>query len=386
MVNDTLGHSYGDEVIQRISNEFLNTIRENDMIARVGGDEFIIVLEDISRVYDIERVCEKILSYFEQPMMVSNTSFKLGVSIGISLYPDNGTTTEHLIKNADAAMYHSKNSGKNTFKYYSNDMTENMILKLQMDVEIRSAIDNDEFELYYQPQINLNTEETFAIEALLRWNHPTKGVLTPDVFLPYLEESKQIIQLGDTILNKACVQLKKWHEEKTYLGAISVNISAIQIEHGDIVRSVKSALSFSGLDACYLELELTETYVMKNAEKTIIILKELKELGVKLAIDDFGTGYSSLSYLKYFPVNRLKIDKSFISSLITEDSDENIVKTIIDLANNMNLEVIAEGVESQKQVDILKKNACDDIQGYLFSKPLSDVDFENWYKKSKTSV
>ena len=378
-VNDTLGHSYGDEVLISLSNKFRNIVRTNDMVARVGGDEFIVVLSDISDYLFIERVCNKILGIVNKPFKVGGKDFHIGASIGIAVYPSNGSDIEKLIHNADAAMYHAKENGKNNFEFFSNEMNLKLLAYSQKEEALVKAIKEDEFIIDFQPEIDLSTNEVFSLEALTRWKSD-EGFIQPGEFISDLEATKHIFEFEELILKKACTQLSLWQRNGTYNGTVSVNISGKHLEHGNILKGVKEALSYSNLDAKFLELEFSESDVMKISSKTLKVLQELSTLGVGLAIDDFGTGFTSFNYLRDCSISRLKIDKSYIDSLIEEESDEDIIRSIIDLGTNMGISVIAEGIEVPEQDEIIKKNSCTKVQGYFYARPMNPEKFETWYK------
>jgi len=380
IINDTLGHSTGDEVLVSFAKKFKNIIRTNDMIARVGGDEFIVVLSDIANYLFIERVCNKILTLVNKPFNIKNTSFNIGVSIGIAIYPDNGEELKSLIHNADSAMYYAKNKGKNHFEFFSNKMTKNLDSQTKKEEKLLNAIRNDEFIIHFQPEIDLQTNEVFALEVLTRWNKNDCELLMPDNFISDLDSTNHIIEFEKLILKKACTQLKIWHDSGIYNEIISVNISGKHLEQGNLLDSVSYALKISNLDAKYLELEFRESDVMKISTKTLFTLSNLSILGIGLSIDNFGKGFSSFNYLRECSISKLKIDKSYIDSLIEEESDEDIVKSIIDLGINMGLSVIAEGVEVRLQDEIIKKNSCTKVQGYFYAKPMQNTEFEDWYK------
>jgi len=383
IINDTLGHSAGDEVLISFANKFKSIIRTNDMVARVGGDEFIVVLSDISSYLFIERVCAKILKLANQPFHINNTSFNMGVSIGVAIYPNDADSLKTLINNADAAMYHAKSKGKNHFEFFSDEMTKKLDTQTKMENRLLKAIKDDEFIIHFQPEINLKTNEVFALEVLTRWNKDNNELLMPEDFISNLDNTNNIIEFEKLILKKACLQLKQWHNNKIYEGIISVNISGKHLEHGNLYNSIKHTLKISNLDAKYLELEFSESDVMKISTKTLFTLNNLSLLGIGLSIDNFGKGFSSFNYLRECSISKLKIDKSYIDSLIQEDSDEDIVKSIIDLGINMGLSVIAEGIEVPIQDEIIKKNSCTKVQGYFYAKPMNTIEFEDWYKSFK---
>ena len=384
MINDTYGHSIGDKIINLVAQRLQKNIRKNDTISRIGGDEFIIVVEDIIEQKNIQKIANKILSDFNDPIRLEEYLFDTTISMGISVFPNNGLNAEDLIKHADTAMYSAKNAGRNQFHFYKKEMTSEIFEKIVMKQEISDALKNNEFEVYYQPQIDIKTNKIIGAEALLRWNHKSLGVISPDDFIPHAEETKLIIPLGDFVLKTACSFLKKLHERNLLIdGKIAVNISAIQLKHSDIYKMVLDNLKITNIEPKFLELELTETFIMENIEESILILHNLKEIGVQLSIDDFGTGYSSLSYLKQFPIDKLKIDKSFIAEIPNSPKDMAIAKTIIALGKGLGIKVIAEGVEKQNQKEFLALENCDEIQGWIYAKALKEDDFIEFVKNFK---
>ncbi len=379
-INDTYGHSYGDEVLICMSNRFKNILREEDTIARIGGDEFVFLIENSENLSDLESILEKVMNTFKEDIIVKGLTFQLSSSIGISIFPDDGKNIEDLIKNADTAMYQAKEAGKNTYRFYKEEMTQNLFERIMMKHEIDRGIQEKEFVLFYQPQICIRSGKVIGAEALVRWKHPNMGILSPDKFIKISEQTKQIIPLGKLIFESACKQIKDWCERDIICKRISVNISAVQIKYGDLFNMITTTLKDTGIDGSMLDLELTESYMMENHEEVIELIRKLKEYGITISIDDFGTGYSSLSYLKKLPIDKLKIDKSFVNDIPFDKDDEAITSTIIAMAKSLGLSSIAEGVETQEQFDFLKAEGCDEIQGYMYSKPLDVEDFEKYIK------
>lgn len=382
-VNDTLGHASGDELLVNLSNKLKSVIRTNDMIARVGGDEFIIVLSDITDCVFIERVCTKILSFFTKPIKIKEQDFKVGVSIGISVYPDNGADIESLLHNADTAMYHIKQNGKNSFGFYSVEITTRFLEHSQREKDLIHALSNNEFIVHFQPEIDTNTNKVFSLEVLTRWQKD-KALLYPGNFLTDLEFTNHLIEFEQIVLKKACYQLKTWHDSKLYEGSISVNISGKYLESGFLYDDIVKLLEDTKLEASYLELEFSEESVMKVSKVTVETLKKLASLGIVVSLDNFGKGFSSLNYLRECSISRIKIDKSYIDSLLEEKNDEDIIKSIIGIGNIMGITVIAEGIEVPAQDEILKKNECTKVQGYFYAKPMSPNEFELWYANFNT--
>ncbi|MDR6125063.1 diguanylate cyclase (GGDEF)-like protein/PAS domain S-box-containing protein [Bacillus sp. SLBN-46] len=376
IINDTKGHNTGDIVLQRVADRLEMTVKQEGMVSRQGGDEFIILLEDI----DKERaalVAQRILYEFSKPIEVNNQEFFVTPSIGISLYPFDGVDEETLIKNADTAMYQAKERGKNNFRFYSSNLNGNSIRKMELENGLRKALEKNQLTLHYQPQVSLATGEIVGIEALLRWNHPEHGFIAPSEFIPLAEETGLIVPIGKWVLWEACKQRKAWKNAGFKDFPIAVNVSVRQFEDDHFIEYISTILEEVGLQANHLELEITES-IMQNLENSTNILNQLKELGVLLSMDDFGTGYSSLSYLKHLPIDKIKIDKSFVDDIIYHSNQGMMVKTIIDMGMNLNFIVIAEGIETEEQLSFLKNNACAIGQGYLFSRPVPADNLEQY--------
>ncbi len=374
-VNDLFGHTAGDRIIQDVALRISQTLSSMDVISRVGGDEFVILSRD---VVSVESLCKKAIEAMRESFYIADQPVNLGISIGISLYPANGVTFEELFKNADIAMYAAKNSGKNCYKFYQQSMSEQLFESTKMDSSIKRGIDNDEFCLYYQPQIDLNTGKIIGVEALVRWQSPHVGLIFPNDFIPRAEENRLIIPLGAIIFQKALEQAKIWGNEGIFHGTMAVNISGIQIEENNFVEKIETIRKIVDISATKIELEITESFLMKDPKYASETLQKLKNIGYKISIDDFGTGYSSLAYLKQLPLHKLKIDRTFIKDLPDDKDDRAIVRAIIALAKALELEVLAEGVETQEQKAFLIDNWCDTAQGYLFAKPISAKSFEDF--------
>jgi len=384
IINDTYGHSIGDRIINLVASRLQKNIRSNDTISRIGGDEFVLVIEDINNVKDIEKIASKIINDFVEPIKLEEYLFDSTVSVGISVFPNDAEDAENLIKQADTAMYCAKNAGRNQFQFYKNEMTSEVFEKIIMKQEITNALKNSEFEVYYQPQIDIKNNKIIGAEALVRWNHKSLGTIPPKDFIPYAEDTKLIIPLGEYVLKTACSFMKKLQNlEILNDGIIAVNMSTIQIKSSDILETIIQTLEFSQLEAKYLEIEITESYIMDNIEESILTLTKFKDLGIQIAIDDFGTGYSSLSYLKKLPVDKLKIDKSFISEIPLNKKDIAITKTIIALGNGLGIKTIGECVEREEQKEFLQKELCDEVQGWLYSKALKEDEFIEFVKNFK---
>ncbi len=368
--NETLGHTVGDILLRSVSEQLLKCMREGDTIARPGGDEFIILCTDLAQAQDAALIVKKIHNVLLKSFILDGQEYYVTASIGICLYPSDGMDVDTLIKNAGAAMYQAKGQGRNTYQFYSPAMNAEAFRKLILESNLRKAVDQEEFIMYYQPLVELSTGRIAGAEALVRWRHPKFGLLPPRDFIPLAEETGLIIPLGDWIMQTVCGQAKAWQQSGFSPLRISVNLSMRQFTHNAATETVLNALVKSALDPKCLELELTESIVMQNAQQTIDTLREFKSAGIQLSLDDFGTGYSSLSYLKTLPLNKLKLDQSFVSALTTEKANEAISGAIITLAHNLNLQVIAEGVETIDQLELLRSLKCDEVQGFLFSKPV----------------
>ena len=371
-INDSLGHVVGDELLQQVSTRLKSCIREGDTLARFGGDEFTLLLPKIAKgKEDVSKIAEKINEVLKDPFIIENNELYVSASIGISIYPRDGSNMDSLIKHADIAMYHVKDTGKNNYRFYSNDMTTPYFQNLSLETGIRRALDNDEFHLMYQPQINIKSGEIVGVEALLRWNHPEHGPITPAEFIPYAEETGMIVEIGHWVLRSACAELKHWRDAGLPEIRMSINMSARQLTEKSIVKHVSNTLRDYGIPGHCLEIEITENTIMNDMDSVVHKLKELSKKGVYIAIDDFGTGYSSLSYLHKLPIQTLKIDRAFIKEVNMKHSGNSIINTIVAMAKGLNLNVIAEGVETQQQLEYLQEIDCSEAQGFLFGKPLT---------------
>ncbi|MBL4710989.1 MAG: EAL domain-containing protein [Gammaproteobacteria bacterium] len=371
-INDSLGHMIGDELLQQVSTRLKGCIREGDTLARFGGDEFTLMLPKLQNGReDASKLAKKITTTLKQPFIVDGHELYVSASIGIALYPQDGTNIENLIKHADVAMYHVKGQGKNGYQFYSNEMNEPYIENLSLDTGIHKALDNDEFKLVYQPQINLRTGEIVGVEALLRWEHPEHGLIAPAEFIPFAEESGLIVDIGLWVLKTACAELNRWRLAELPEIRMSINISARQLMEDSIVQDIFSTIKAYDIPGNCLELEITENAIMDDMDSIIRKLKELSTQGITIAIDDFGTGYSSLSYLHKLPIQTLKIDRTFLQESHITKGDNTIINTIVAMAKGLDLNVIAEGVETQTQLDYLRKIECSEAQGFLFGKPLA---------------
>lgn len=388
-INDTLGHSMGDALLEAVATRLRQCTRSADHVARAknlacestelarfGGDEFVLTLRDIGSTDAAASVASRIITAISEPLTFEGHQFVVTPSIGIAMFPQDGQSSDDLLMNADAAMYKAKAAGRNNYRFYSGSMKVRSLQRLELENELRRAIDDEHFELYYQPKVDASSTEIVGAEALLRWNHSELGWISPADFIPIAEETGLILPLGRWVLQAACRQLGAWRHSELSEIRVSVNVSSQQMHSGDLVAVVKDAVSGVGIRAQLLELEITESLLMRDVEETIEALTRLKKLGVGLSVDDFGTGYSSLSYLKRFPIDILKIDRSFVQDLHRDSDDAAICAAILAMAKKLDLEVIAEGVEIEEQLAFLRHHGCDQIQGFLFSKPLAADEFE----------
>nr|WP_024678787.1 EAL domain-containing protein [Pseudomonas syringae] len=379
-INDSLGHAAGDRMLQEMATRLLACVSADDTVARMGGDEFTLLLQpDLTREAALTRaihVAERILTSLVTPFVLEGREFFVTASIGIALSPQDGSELSKLMKNADTAMYHAKERGKNNFQFYQTDMNATALERLELESDLRHALEQQEFTLYYQPQFSGDGKRLTGAEALLRWRHPRRGLVPPNDFIPVLEELGLVVEVGDWVLTEACRQLKHWHQAKVRVPKVSVNISARQFSDGQLGKRIAHILEQTGLSPACLELELTESILMREVNEAMQILDGLKNLGLSIAVDDFGTGYSSLNYLKQFPIDVLKIDRTFVDGLPSGEQDAQIARAIIAMAHSLNLSVIAEGVETHEQLEFLREHGCDEVQGYLFGRPMPPSQFE----------
>ncbi|MEO6717543.1 MAG: EAL domain-containing protein, partial [Novosphingobium sp.] len=378
-INDSLGHHIGDLLLEAVAGRLRTCLRETDTAARLGGDEFVIALSGIATSKDAEVVAAKVLEALTTPFPIETHTLHIGVSIGISLYPGDGEDSGALLRAADTAMYSAKENGRGTYRFFTPELNASAQRWHKLSNDIRGACARGEFALHYQPQFSIADNTVEGVEALLRWNHPTEGAISPTLFIPLLEEMGLIVEVGKWVLQTACQQNVAWQSQGLAPTLLAVNLSAQQFYRGDVVATVREALETSGMDPRWLELELTESLTLDDAETTIQIMRDLKTLGVALSLDDFGTGWSSLSYLRRFPLDRIKIDRSFMRDIATHPDAAAVVHSILDLANSLGLDCVAEGIETPEQLGYLKREVCSQVQGFLFSEPLSAQDMLQFF-------
>jgi diguanylate cyclase (GGDEF)-like protein len=374
-INDSLGHATGDQLLQSVAKRLLAGVRGSDTVSRQGGDEFVILLSEIAYPEDAATSARKILLSLSAPHSIVGQYLHIDGSIGISIYPEDGEDAETLIKNADTAMYHAKENGRNNFQFFKAEMNLKAVERQSLESGLRRALEREEFLLHYQPKVNLETGDITGVEALIRWRQPDRGLVPPSQFVPIAEDCGLILHIGRWVLREACRQARAWQDAGLPPVPVAVNVSAVEFRDKGFVEGVRAILSETGLEARYLDLELTEGVLMEDGESTAAVLRELKMMGLRLAVDDFGTGYSSLSYLRQFPIDVLKIDKSFVQQISGDPNDSAIVSAIIDMGKNLKQRVVAEGIETQEQLAFLQARHCAEGQGYLFSRPLAAAQF-----------
>jgi len=377
-INDSLGHEVGDEVLKVIAEKLSRIIRYEDSLARLGGDEFGIILEELSTPKEATKFAQQILDIFNESLEVASCKLFVSCSIGIALYPNDTIDVGDLLKFADSALYKAKKEGRNNFQFYSAEMTEMALEHVTLEVELREALTREELVVYYQPQVDAKEHKIVGMEALVRWQHPKLGLVAPAKFIPLAESTGFIGKIDNYVMQKAMEQFHLWYEKGLNPGRLSLNLSAKQLHEKEFVSRLKRLITQEKCEQTHIELEVTESQIMANIEESIVILKKINALNINIAIDDFGTGYSSLSYLKKLPINKLKIDKSFVDNLPEDEDDATITRTIIALAKSLNLEIIAEGVEREEQKEFIVSNGCDKIQGYFYSKPLPADEMEEY--------
>ena len=380
-INDSLGHHIGDLLLEETAKRLRASLREDDIVARQGGDEFLILAESINGNSGAEWIAKRVLDAFETPFDINGYNLTVSASIGICLYPYDGETVSTMIQHADAAMYQAKEQGRNNFCFFEQHLSDWSAERLSIETELRQAIEKEQLQVFFQPQYELSNGQLVGVEALVRWQHPQKGSILPEGFLPVAKESGLIITLGEWMLYRACEQFQSWREGGMTAGILAVNIDGQQIQRGDLTKLVKKILKDTGLPPGLLELEITEGYIMQQAERDLNVLEKLREFGVSISIDDFGTGQSSLTYLKHLPVNKLKIDRSFIMDIPKDANDVAITQAIIAMGKSLGLTLIAEGVESEAQEAFLKEHGCHQVQGFRYSPPISSEEFEKLLKE-----
>ena len=381
LINDSLGHDSGDALLQAVAERLRRAIRSTDMVARQGGDEFVLIIEGLGDPVDAGHIAQKLQQAFEEPLLIDGQPMPMTASIGVSVFPEDGDDIATLMRKADLAMYEVKSRGRNGWLFFTEEMNEAVQQRLQLERDIRQAIDRDQFRLYYQPQWTIDRSRLIGWEALLRWEHPEHGLMAPGLFVPVAEETGLIIALGRIVLREACLEAARWQREGLARCGVSVNVSIHQFEQDDLVKTVEESLAASGLQPEALELEITETVMLRNPSQTLDVLNRLRVRGVRVAIDDFGTGYSSLSYLSKLPIDRLKIDRSFVNSSLTETNSSVIIEAVISLARSLGISTIAEGVETEDQRHFLAHRGCEQIQGYLMGRPMPAASISAYLSK-----
>jgi diguanylate cyclase (GGDEF)-like protein len=381
-INDSLGHSTGDTLLRIAATRIRDCIRQEDTVARFGGDEFTVVVHNVGTIDDLMAIADKILARMREPFPIGSRELVATASVGISVFPDDGDDVDTLVKNADTAMYRAKEGGRDRFQLYAREMNARAVEKLELENALRKALPEQQLIIHYQPLYDIRRGEVFGLEALVRWKHPKLGLLHPTKFIPVAESSGLIVPIGAWVLRESCLQGRKWQLEKGLNLVMSVNLSARQFQHPGLLEEITNALADTGFDPHYLEIEITESIAVQNVEHTASILRELKTKGIRVAIDDFGTGYSSLSYLKQFPIDTIKLDRSFVRD-ITAPQDAAIATSVITMAHSLNMKVMAEGVENEEQLAFLKQEKCDRLQGYFYSVPLSSDGFERFAEENR---
>ena len=385
LINDSLGHRAGDELLQEVASRLNAVVRAADTVARIGGDEFVLIGTSIADAEDAAGLAARVIDVLQAPVRIAAIDIHTSPSIGIAMYPDDGTTIQALLAHADAAMYSAKQHGRGNFRRYAPGMHAGTEDRVQLESDLHNAVTLNQFELYYQPKVDTRTGAVRSAEALIRWAHPTRGIVSPADFIPLAEECGLIGPIGAWVIREACRQARAWQDDGVPALRVSVNLSASQFRDSGLVESIRRALDDARLAPRYLEVELTESAVMSDPEKSIAILEQLSAMGVLVSVDDFGTGYSSMSYLRRFPIDKLKIDRVFIDEIVSRPEDASIVRAIVSLAHSLRLKVVAEGVETPAQLDFLKTAGCDEYQGYHFSRPLPAAEFERLIRESHSA-
>lgn len=369
-INDSSGHSVGDQLLKIVAERLSFQLREEDIVSRFGGDEFVIVIENFKHTHELSNIAEKLLFIIKQPYLIDGYDLTLTASIGISVYPEDSSEAETLIQNADTAMYQLKHKRRNAFQFHTQEIRDRVLRKLQLEDALRKAFENDQFVLYYQPQVKLDNKQIYGMEALIRWQHPDLGIVSPLDFIPLAEETGLIIEIGEWVVKTACLQMKEWSEQYPWLRRMGINLSVKQFQQKGFCQRIEHILQEQNLDSSKIDFEITESILMSDIEGAILTLAKFRSLGISISIDDFGTGYSSLSYLKHLPADSLKIDRAFVNEMVNDKNDQAIIRSIIALATNLNLSVIAEGIETVEQDLMLTQMGCSNAQGYYFSRPL----------------
>jgi len=382
LINDSLGHVVGDRLLQAVALRLGECVRASDTVSRLGGDEFVILLSEVAHEQDAAHCADKILQAFRMPYLLDDHELHVTASIGIVVHPGDGTAVETLLQNADSAMYEAKKHGRNNYQFYRADLNSTASELQALENGLRHAVERQELTLHYQPIVSLSTGAVVGVEALIRWQHPTSGLVHPDQFISIAEESGLIVPIGRWALREACRQAQARQKAGLPRLRLAVNISAVELRSKDFAAGVRSILTQTGFDPRCLELELTETFLMQDSKSTALVLSAIKELGVQLALDDFGTGYSSLSYMRRFPIDTLKVDRSFVRDLTMDASDASVVSAVINMGRSLHMRVVAEGVEAQDQLVFLKEHGCSEAQGYYFSRPLAAAGFADWVRHS----
>jgi diguanylate cyclase (GGDEF)-like protein len=374
-INDSLGHDVGDRLLRSVAARLVSAVRGTDTVARQGGDEFVMLLTEMKHAEDAGIAAKKILITLAAPHKFHPRDLRVSASIGVSTYPQDGEDADTLLKNADTAMYQAKANGPNSYQFFKKHMNVRAIERQSVEADLNRAIERNEFVLHYQPKINLKTGEISGAEALIRWQHPDRGLLCPGEFISVAEECGLILPVGHWVLREACRQTHEWVRSGLRVPSIAVNVSSLEFRSESFLESIRAVLKETGLDPWYLDIELTETALMHHAKSSVAVLRELKSIGVRLSIDDFGTGYSSLGYLKWFPIDYLKVDQSFVRNINIDSDDATLVSTMIAMAKSLKKRVVAEGVETEDQMKFLQAHGCDEAQGYFFSKPVEPTLF-----------
>ena len=385
-INDMLGHLAADKLLVAVAERLKTCVRNVDTIARLGGDEFTIVLEDVATPFDAELVCRKVVGALEDPLEIEDQEIYATASIGVTFFPTDATEVTGLIRNADVAMYRAKEDGRNKYHLFTADLNARAVERLSIETALRHALDREELFLCYQPKVNLQTGRVLGVEALVRWQHPHRGIVSPDEFVPVAEETGLIVPVGEWVLRQACEDALRWSRSGVEDVNVAVNLSARQFRQGDLLKTVDNIFCELSFDPNRLELEITESLLMDDTEASEVALYDLKAFGLSIYLDDFGTGYSSLAYLKKFPIDGLKIDRSFIRDIPGDVDDEAITRAIVALSQALRLKVVAEGVETRAQLDFLNLEGCDEVQGYLFSKPLTYDRLVEWIRARNVDV